>query len=116
MAGMSTVLTEFSDSGDSRTCTTSGHTAIQPKLVIQKRKVPTGVEGVAEMSYSVIHGTTDSEDAPLPQRVGFTATVRYPVQGDSADISAALTIFKDLVAGDEFAASVTSQNWVVNES
>lgn len=116
MAGMSTVLTEFADNGDSRTCTTSGHTASKPKLVIQKRKVPVGNEAVAEYSFSVVHGTEDAEGLPLPQRVSFTATVRYPVAGDAADISAALAIFKDAVAGDEFAASVTSQNWMVNES
>jgi hypothetical protein len=42
MAAMTTVLTEFSNNGNSRTSTLSGHSATSPKLLIEKRRVPEG--------------------------------------------------------------------------
>jgi hypothetical protein len=112
MAAMSTALVEFSDSGDSRTYTLTGHTASFPKLLVQKRKVPVGNQIVAEVSVEVISATKDAADLILPQRVGFKATVRYPISGTDSDITSMLAIFRDVVAGDEFAATVTSQNWL----
>ena len=50
MAAMTTVLTDFSQSGNSRTRTTSGHTAVKPKLVIEKRRVPEGNQTMVEYS------------------------------------------------------------------
>lgn len=112
MAALATALTEFSDNGDSRTYTTAGSTAAKPKLVIQKRIVPVGNKTVAELSVSVVHGTEDPDGLVLPQKVSMVATVRYPIDGDAADIAAALVIFRDVVQSDEFGASITSQNWV----
>lgn len=112
MAAMSTVLTEFSTNGDSRTYTTSGHTASKPRLVIQKRRVPVGNQIMAETTCSVIRATIDANDAVLPSKVSFSATVRYPITSDDTAVADALAIFKDMVAGDEFAASVTSQNFL----
>lgn len=113
MAAMTTALTEFSDSGNSRTYTYSGHTISNPKLVIQKRKVPSGAQVIAEDTISVISGTTDADSEILPQRVVFTATIRRPVGGDASDVTAALAIFRDVVAGDEFTNSVNTQEYLV---
>lgn len=112
MAAMTTVLTEFSDNGNSRTYTTSGHTASSPKLVIQKRKVPEGNQTIAESTVSVIHATTDADSQVLSQKVSFTATIRYPIDGQSSDITAVETIFRDIIAGDEFANTVDTQEWL----
>lgn len=112
MAAMSTALTEFSTMGNSRTSTRSGHTALVPKLLIEKRRVPEGNQSVAEYSAKVITATKDAADAVLSQKVSFEVIVRYPIQGASADIAAALATFRDVVAGDEFGASVTSTNWL----
>jgi hypothetical protein len=112
MAAMATTLTEFANTGDSRTWTTSGHTAVKPKLVIQKRRVPVGGQHVAETTYSVIHAGVDADGAVLPSKVVMSVTVRYPVEITGTTISDVLTILKDMVAGDEFAASVTSQNFL----
>lgn len=116
MAALATALTEFADNGDSRTYTTSGHSASKPKLVLQKRKVPTGNQTMAEFSASVIHGVDDADGAVLPQKIGLTVTGRYPVNGDPSDLAtelaAALVILQDVVQSDEFEASLTSQNWV----
>lgn len=113
MTAMSTVLTEFADNGDSRTYTQEGHTVIKPMLVIQKRKVPVGNQTVAEISVAVISGTVDSESLPVTQKVNFTATVRYPINGASDDVTAMLAVFRDIIAGDEFANAVNTQEWLV---
>lgn len=112
MAAMVTALTEFSDKENSRTYTTSGHTASKPKLVIQKRKVPQGNATVCETEISVIHATTDASSAVLQQKVNMSVNVRYPIDGQSSDISAVLAILRDIVAGDEFGTTVTTQNYL----
>lgn len=116
MAALATAFTEFADNGDSRTYTTAGHTASKPKLVVQKRKVPTGNQTMAEFSASVVHGVEDADGAVMPSKVSLTVTSRYPVDADPTDlatvIAAALVILKDIVQSDEHTASVTSQGWV----
>lgn len=112
MAAMSTALTEFADNGNSRTYTLSGHTALSPQLVLQKRKVPSGNQTVVEDTITVLSATEDSDGAILPQRVTFTATIRRPVNGQSADVTAMLAIFRDIIAGDEFANTVNTQEWL----
>ncbi len=112
MAAMTTALTEFTSSGNSRTFTTSGHTALKPRIVIQKRRVPTGAKSVAEDTFDVIHATVDVDGAVLTEKVMFRVTARRPVAGASADTDAALVILRDLVAGDEFANAVSTQEYI----
>lgn len=112
MASFTTVITEFSDTENNRTYMVSGHTVQAPRLVIQKRKVPSTVSGISESHLMVVFGTTDAEDNPLASKVVFDAGVRYPANGQSDDITAALAAFRDFVASDEFAAMVTSQAYV----
>jgi hypothetical protein len=116
MAALATTLTEFSDNGDSRTYTISGHTASKPKLVLEKRKVPVGNQTMSEFTCSVVYGTEDADGAVLPQKISLSASARYPVNGDSTelatDLAAAFVILQDIVQSDEFEASITSQNWV----
>jgi hypothetical protein len=109
---MTTVLTEFSTTGNSRTSTVSGHTAIQPKLVIEKRRVPEGNQVISEYSCKVIYATTDADDTVISNKVSFEAIIRYPVIGDYDDVTAALAIFRDILAGDEFANSISTQEWL----
>lgn len=112
MAAMTTALTEFSNSGNSRTSTTAGHTAAKPKLVIEKRRVPEGNQTMIEQVVKVIHATEDDSGVVLSQKIAFEATVRYPLLGQSADVTAALAVFKDIMSGDEFANSVGTQEWL----
>jgi hypothetical protein len=112
MAAMSTALTEFADNGNARTFTLETHTAIAPNLVLQKRKVPSGNQTVVEDTFTVLLATEDSNGDALPSRVAFTVTVRRPVDGISADVDAALAILRDIVAGDEFANVVATQEWL----
>lgn len=112
MVAMTTTLTEFATLGDSRTYTTSGHVLGKPKLVIQKRRVPSGKQTIAETTISVIHGTEDAAGEMLPGKVSFAVVVRTPIDGIAADVSAALAIFRDVVANDEFGNSVTTQEFL----
>ena len=112
MAAMTTVLTDFSQSGNSRTRTTSGHTAVKPKLVIEKRRVPEGNQTMVEYSCKVVHATEDADGEILAQKVSFEAAVRHPVNGTSTDVSAALAIFRDIIAGDEFGNRHLTQEWL----
>jgi hypothetical protein len=112
MAGMTTVLTEFSNNGDSRTSTLSGHTAVQPKLLIEKRRVPVGNQTMIEYSFKVVIATQDSDGMILDNKVSFEGIARYPIAGLSSDVDAALAVFRDVVAGDELANSVDTQEFL----
>lgn len=112
MVAKTTALNEFSDNGNNRTFTTAGHTVAQPKLVIQRRKVPTGVTGIAEDVVQVLHGTVDVDGNILASKVSFTATIRRPANGTSVEEAAALVIFRDLIASDEFTAVLNGQSWM----
>lgn len=117
MASLSATLVEFSDNGNSRTYTASGHTAVKPKLVVEKRTVPVGNQIMSEFSGTIVFGVLDSEGGVAPQKVSMEAKVRYPTIGvDTSDLAtvnaAALVLFRDFVASDEFGAAVSSLNWV----
>jgi len=112
MAAMTTVLTEFANNGNSRTSTLSGHTAVSPRLVIEKRRVPEGNQTMIEYSFKVVYATEDDDGEILSNKVSFETVVRYPVLGQSADVAAALAIIVDIIAGDEFANSVSTQEWL----
>lgn len=113
MAAMTTALTEFSTLGDSRTYTQSAHTASKPKLVIQKRRVPQGNQSVAETTVSVINATEDANGEILDSKVVFTATARYPIEGVASEVTAVLATFRDIIAGDEWGNTVTTQEYLV---
>lgn len=112
MAAMLLALTEYSDKENARTYTVSGHTVQKPKLVFQKRK--NGSEGgpSASDTITLVYGTEDSAGDPLASRVVFEVTVRRPVEGIAADVTAALADFRDVIAGDEFANTVNTQNYL----
>jgi hypothetical protein len=80
-----------------------------PRLVLQKRRVPSGNQVIAEDVITVLSGQVDGNGDPLPERVSFSATVRRPISGDSSVVSAALAVFRDIIAGDEFANTVNTQ-------
>jgi hypothetical protein len=112
MAAMSTVVTEFADNGNSRTYFYTGHTALKPKLVIQKRKVPSGKQVMLEDSVKNVVATTDPLSVIMAEKISFEVIVRRPTLALAADVTAALATIRDIVAGDEFAAMVTTQGWL----
>lgn len=112
MAAMTTVLTEFSNTGNSRTSTLSGHTAVKPRLVIEKRRVPEGNQTMVEYSAKVVYATEDDDGVILTNKIALEVTGKYPVLGQSTDVTAALAIIADIIAGDEFANSLSTQEWL----
>jgi len=112
MAAMTTALTEFADNGNSRTFTYTGHTAAEPRLVIQRRKTGTGSNTVLEDTLQVVSSTEDSAGSILDSKVVFSANLRRPIQGIAADVTAALAIFRDIVASDEYTNTTATQEWV----
>ena len=112
MAAMTTALTEFSSFGDSYTSTISGHTVSKPRLVVERRKVPSGSQTVYEYSCNVVYATTDADGNILNNKYTFQVIHRGPVGGTTTDRDAALVVFRDMIAGDEFANSVSTQEWL----
>jgi hypothetical protein len=112
MAGMTTVLTEFSTVENSRTSTLSGHTAALPKIVIEKRRVPTGNQVMAEFSTKVVYATQDANSETLQEKVSHEVITRYPINGTYTDVTGALAIIRDILAGDEYANSVETQEFL----
>jgi len=112
MASFLTTIAEFSDSENRRTYEILGHTVSAPKLLIQKRKVPSNSAAIGESELMVIFGTTDVDGNVLSSKVSFSAKVRYPANGQSADVTAALADFRDFVASDQFTNMVNSQSYV----
>lgn len=108
MAAMTTALTEYSDRGDLRVYTTTGHTALSPYLVTQTRREPASASANLETTVKVVKATTDSDSNVLAARVVATVSIKYPKQGQSADITAVRDVLRDIVAGDEFANSITT--------
>lgn len=112
MAGMTTALTEYADNGNSRTYIYTGHSVSDPRLVLQKRKIPSGSGVVAEDVVTVLSGTEGASGAPHQSRVSFSATIRRPIDGVAADVTAALAVFRDIVASDQFASTIVTQGWL----
>jgi len=112
MAAMTTALTEFSDKENSRTYTYAGHTVVKPHLVLQKRKVPAINQVMVEDIVTVLSGTEDAAGDDLDNRITMTATVRRPKDAIAADVDAALVIFRDVIAGDEFGNTVDTQEYL----
>lgn len=112
MAAMTTALTEFADSGNSRTSVLNDHTVAEPRLVIEKRRMAQGNQKTSEYSCSVIYATEDADGMVIPERIALTATVRVPNNGTTADLTAALAVFRDVIAGDEFGVSTSKFTWL----
>lgn len=112
MAAMTTVLTEFANNGNSRTSTLTGHTAVSPRLVIEKRRVPEGNQTMVEYGCKVVYATTNADGEVLQNKITFEIVARHPLLGQSADVASALAIISDIVVGDEYANSVSTQEWL----
>lgn len=112
MAVMTTPLTEFSDKENHRTLVLAGHTASKPQKVIQKRREATGAQVVSEDTVTVVYGTEDSTGAIMPQKVVFEVRVRRPIGALAADVTAAKTLFREIIGSDEFDAVVSGQKYI----
>jgi hypothetical protein len=67
---------------------------------------------LAEYGFRTLVATVDADGNVLASKVSIETVVRYPVNGQAADVAIALAYHRDITAGDEFGASVNSQNWL----
>lgn len=112
MAAMATVVTQRNDTDNARVWAITGSTVQKPKLLKQFRKEPKTSSAVGETKVQVVYGTEDASGNMLSSKVVFDAVVRYPADCITADVTAALAVFRDVVASDEFTASVSDQNYL----
>lgn len=108
MAAMSTVLTEYSSNGNSKTYETSGHTMGKVKLVVFRRKVPVGSQIVSEVVGDVVQSTTDADGNILASKIVGSISLKFPITGQTTDRDAVVVILRDLAASDEFTALAAS--------
>jgi len=103
MAAMTTVLKKYSDNGNSWKYTIpASHTASKPRMVLQRRREPTGNQVMLELSTTVMYGTTDALGLILPQKASFEVITRRPINGTLSDFTAAWATFADIIVGDEW--------------
>lgn len=114
MATLATALIEFADSGDSRTYTLPLHTVLAPRLLVQKRRVPSGKQVVAESSILLTYAVSDAQDVVLPQRLSTTVVTRAPIlmKAGTGIEAVMLAHIRDVINSDEFAAMMSTQNWI----
>lgn len=109
MAAMTTVLTEaFGSNAGARTYTFSGNTFTKARKVIQKSKVGSATTS-AEDRIMVVCGTEDDAGVPLQAVNSIEVVIRRPISGQSTDLDDAVTVFRDIVASDEFSSAVSGQ-------
>lgn len=112
MANMTTVLTEFSDNGNSRTFAMPAHTVAEPRLVVQKRKPALTPTAMATDEVSVVYGVKDVDGAILLGKVAFLIQFRRPANAQAGDITSALVMLKEIVNSDNFADVIAAQRWL----
>lgn len=113
MAALATALVEFADNGNSRTYTAPSHTALRPRLVIQRRKTASKSGEVAETSIRVVMTQIDALGNVMPAKRSVEIVDRSVVGGSDAAVEAAvLALIRDIVSSDNFAASITTQGWI----
>lgn len=114
MAVMTTVLKRFTTVGTTKTSRHPSGSLQEPKLVIERVRVPEGNKTVGEYSASVLYAALDADGQVLPSKVAFTVTFRSPVNiGPTETVVAdALALFREIVASDNFATSVNSLDYL----
>lgn len=106
MADMVTALTGYSNVGTTITYETAGHSLSDAKLVVQKRGQQGSGQTLFKGEVAVVAGAEDSAGDQMPNNLRLTAASSIPVGVIAADIDAAIVIFRDYVASDDFPAAV----------
>lgn len=109
MPQMATTLLAFSNTGNVMTYAAPQHSVAEPRLVIQKRTIPSSTAGVAQTSLKVVYGTTDAAGAAVAQRISFEMVGRIPVVANDTDTDDAIALIREVVASDEFVVAMKQQ-------
>lgn len=114
MTAMVTTLSEFADSGDTRTFTAPGHSVLQSYTVVQKRKVANTSQEAATDSLRVVRGAFDASGNALAVKTSFEVVIRRSPIVDATDLSEVKALFREIIASSEFDSVVDGQLWLSN--
>lgn len=112
MAAMSTALTQRSDAADTREWQLPTHTLAVPFLVRQRRTTAKTLTGRATDGLSFLRGGADTAGVALASPLTATINLIRQANVSSTDSAAALAIFREVVASDNFAAMWNSQTYL----
>lgn len=115
MTAMVTTLTEFADTGDTRTFTAPGHSVLQSYTVVQKRKVAGTSQEAATDSIRVVRGAFSASGDALAVKTSFEVVIRRSPIVNATDLAAVKALFREIVASSEFDSVVDGQLWLSND-
>jgi hypothetical protein len=109
MATMTTVLEERSSNGNVTVWTVPANHTLQKQFMVKHTsRLPDPSKGqvVAEDVVSIYATTVDAQGATLPQKAAISVSVKRPITGIAADMTAVLAVARDIMASDEFSGVV----------
>ncbi len=106
-------LSEHSTAEDRKVWAVNGHSVTKPKIVIQTRKAPSGVDGnaVQTSTFKVVYGTVDPDSVPMQGKVNVTVEVRYPQGALATDVDEAIDVLQAIVAHAQMDTFADTQTW-----
>jgi hypothetical protein len=108
MAAMVTSLIPYNEALNVKEWILDSHTALTPRKVIQKRRVPNGNQSVIEDTITLSAEAVDAEGVVLPQRCSIEIKVRRPKQHMGTQLTTVLMpLARDFVSADEFEAVIS---------
>lgn len=112
MANMTTLLTQRSDTADQREWAAPSHSLAAPFLIRQKRAVAKTLTGRATDTISVLKGGVDNVGAPLAIPLSVSINISRQANMASSDAAAALALFREIVASDNFGVAWNTQGYI----
>lgn len=104
MANSTLVTATVGNFGYNKTWSLPGHTTTLPRLILQKRRVPTGKQTTSENAVTFLRAGNDANGNLLPSKGQVLCAFKEPVGFLAADRDALVADFRNFVNGDEFAA------------
>jgi hypothetical protein len=112
MPAIATTLVERNDGPDFREWQTSAHTLAKPALLKQMRKSPTEAGGRASDMIRMIFGANDATGVLAKMPLMFEVNVTRQANMAATEATTPLSVFRDVVNSDAFAAMVTGQSYI----
>lgn len=114
MANMTTSLTQRSDAENQREWAAPTHTLASPFTIRQRRTVAKQVTQRATDSISVLRGGLDTSGLALQTPLTAMVTLTRQANMASTDSAAALALFREIIASDNFTALWNSQGYIAS--
>lgn len=108
----SLVLTEFSNSANSRTYLVPGHTNALPSKCTHRRRIPTGNQTVVEDTFVLTQKIADVDGVALPQPITFELKMRRPLVATQSELANVRLNLDRIMSSDEFVLTMTQSTYV----